>query len=186
MMVTDCVVVKIGGSLFDLPDLGPRLSRWLRPIEDARVVLVPGGGPAAEVIRAYDRSHHLGEQASHWLALRMLQVNAHFLADLLAGAVIVTSPREPVSLAMIDAYAFAREDETQPGRLPHTWSVTSDSVAARVACVAEARELVLLKSVAWSGSDWQAAACQGSVDAYFPQVLRQRPELRVRLVNLRG
>jgi aspartokinase-like uncharacterized kinase len=64
------VVVKVGGSLFDLPDLGPRLEVWLGARRS--VVLVPGGGPTTDVVRALDRTHRLGEEAAHWLALRSI------------------------------------------------------------------------------------------------------------------
>ena len=37
------IVVKVGGSLFDWPELGPRLGRWLKTLPSNRVLLVPGG-----------------------------------------------------------------------------------------------------------------------------------------------
>ena len=76
-------IVKVGGSLYDLPDLGSRLLRFLGELSASRVVIVPGGGPAAEQVRQWDAVHRLGEEASHWLALRATSVNAHFLASLL-------------------------------------------------------------------------------------------------------
>ena len=45
------VVVKVGGSLFDLPHFGRRLRRWLDTLPQQRAVLVPGGGIAAESVR---------------------------------------------------------------------------------------------------------------------------------------
>src|SRR5262249_50947889 len=81
------VVVKVGGSLYDLPGLGARLRAWLERLPSREVLLVPGGGPAADVVRDLDRLHRLGEEAAHWLALRALSVNARFLAALLPGAV---------------------------------------------------------------------------------------------------
>jgi aspartokinase-like uncharacterized kinase len=179
------LVVKVGGSLYDLPDLGPRLRRWLDAQRAERVILVPGGGPAADVVRAHDQVHRLGEEASHWLALRMLAVNAQFLAALLPEATVVPSPLTAAACAIVDMHAFAQADDTRADRLPHTWSVTSDSLAVRVAQVAEARELILLKSVAWQGNDWQAAAAAGAVDEFFPEALARAGNLRVRVVALR-
>jgi 5-(aminomethyl)-3-furanmethanol phosphate kinase len=185
-MTSEVHIIKVGGSLYDLPDLGSRLSAWLRDHDAPRVVLVPGGAAAAEVIRAYDRTHQLGEEACHWLALRMLHVNAHFLAQMLPQARIVASPHGDLSLGILDPFAFAKQDEACTDGLPHNWNVTSDSIAVRAATVAAARELVLLKSVAWEGSDWAAAARAGVLDAHFPQALRHAPGLRVRIVNLRS
>src|ERR1700730_10035653 len=76
------VVVKVGGSLFDLADLGARLRAWLEPVVAGPVLLVPGGGPTADVVRAFDRLHALGEETAHWLAVRALTLNAHFLQTL--------------------------------------------------------------------------------------------------------
>src|SRR5262249_4888855 len=133
------VVVKVGGSLYDLPDLATRLRRWLDALAVADVLLVPGGGAAADVIRDLDKRHRLGEEQSHWLALRALTLNAHILAELLPGAGVVHLPRRgspPTGgPAVLDALAFLRWDEdAHPAqRLPHRWDATSDAVAARVA-----------------------------------------------------
>lgn len=183
--MTDQLIVKVGGSLYDWPDLGPRLMQWLARQVRRRVLLVPGGGAAADLIRTLDQTHRLGEETSHWLALRMLQVNARFLAQLLPGALVVASPHSFAATSILDAWSFAQSDENSPDRLPHTWAATSDALAIRVAQVARAPELVLLKSVAWDGADWATAMEQGIVDACFPKLARDLPMLCVRVVNLR-
>ena len=45
----EAVVVKVGGSLYDLPDLGPRLRDWLKHLEAVPVLVVPYAGDAAEL-----------------------------------------------------------------------------------------------------------------------------------------
>ena len=77
-------VVKVGGSLFDWPELGPRLRKWLATLSPARILLIPGGGAIVDVLRNLDQCHALGEEAAHWLALRALTVNAHLLSTMLA------------------------------------------------------------------------------------------------------
>ena len=68
--------------------------------------------------------------------------------------------------------------------LPHDWSVTSDSIAARLATAVGAAELVLLKSTRIApGTSQAAAAATGLVDEYFPRAACTVP--RVRWVNLR-
>jgi aspartokinase-like uncharacterized kinase len=156
--------------------------------------VVPGGGAAADVVRRFDRDHGLGEETAHWLALRALALNAHVLAALLPGAAVVETPEAAArlwpqgGLPVLDGHAFARADDRRPGRLPHTWAVTSDSLAARVADVAAARGLVLLKSVTVpAGMDWAEAARRGFVDEPFPEVLARRATaFEVAAVNLRA
>lgn len=175
------VVIKVGGSLFDMLDLGQRLTQWLGQLGSCPLLLIPGGGPTTDVIRQLDRVHQLGEERAHWLALRALTLNAHFLAGLVPGAAVARQLEECPDfwrrsvVPVLDAYAFLRADDGQPGCLPHCWEVTSDSVAARVACVAGARRLVLLKS---------ASLQRGIVDGYFADVAG--PRLDVEVVNLRA
>jgi aspartokinase-like uncharacterized kinase len=120
------IVVKVGGSLFDHPGLGPGLDHYLDPLLRAGSVwLVPGGGRFTDTVRDYDRVQRLGEEAAHWLALRSLSVSALFLASLVARD----------RLTILDCHDFARADDGRPGSLPHSWRVTSDSVAARAAVV---------------------------------------------------
>jgi aspartokinase-like uncharacterized kinase len=177
-------VVKVGGSLFDMPDLGARLRSWLG---GARTLLVPGGGATADAIRNLDRVHRLGEEAAHWLALHALSVNAQFLARML-DVQVTSRIWDPAAeaICVLDPLPFFREDERSADRLPHTWRVTSDSLAARIAVCAAACELVLLKSVSWRVHDgWPAAVAADVVDTHFPVVLQQAPALPVRIVNFR-
>jgi aspartokinase-like uncharacterized kinase len=185
-MTKSLTVVKVGGSLFNLPDLASRLRAWLDREVSGPALLVPGGGQAVEALRRLDRAHRLGQEACHWLALRLVTVNAHLLAALLDEAEVSGDLASWTDgcLRILDAYAFARDDEGRPGALPHQWEVSSDSVAARAAVVFEARQLWLLKSTNPPAGGWEAAAREGLVDAHFSRVIP--PNLAVRLVNLRA
>jgi hypothetical protein len=59
-------------------------------------------------------------------------------------------------------------------------------LAVRAAVRVQARDLILLKSVAWDGKSWADAVRAGVVDGHFAEALKQAPsKLRVRVVNLR-
>jgi aspartokinase-like uncharacterized kinase len=191
--MTPDAVIKVGGSLYDIPDLGPRLLRWLATLGPARAVLIPGGGLTADVVRTFHAVHGLSEELCHWLALRALSLNAHFLAGLLPGGAVVEDVGDcPCAwaagrLPVLDLHAFAQADERRPGWLAHSWDVTSDSLAARVAIVAGARRLVLLKSVAIApGTSWEEAARCGQVDAGFAGVVRAAVGLEVQAIHFRA
>ncbi len=186
------LIVKVGGSLFDLPDLAGRLQTFLESHKNRPTIFVPGGGPVANLVRAWDQAFHLGEEESHWLALRALELNAHLLRSLLDNAVVVEDISEARaaaargSVAIMNMYAWTRADESSTDHLPHSWRVTSDSLAAQLALRAGAADLVLLKSVDFSGKDWPRAARLGVVDSYFPEIQsRAQSNLRVHVVNLR-
>ena len=179
-MIPNRLVVKVGGSLFDWPELPARLTDWLAQQQPSRILLVPGGGAAADVIRAADSTFGLGDEAAHWLALQAMTLNAHLLAQLLHAPVVTCLQDD--ELAILDAYAFCQADQGRAGCLPHSWAVTSDSVAARVAQVFGAR-LILLKSIDIPREvSWQAAVNNGYVDGHFSQVAEG---LNVAAVNLR-
>src|SRR5262249_39070568 len=72
-------VVKVGGSLFDLPDLASRLQLWLKRFPNGNVLLIPGGGRLADVVRSFDEQHRLGDSTAHELALGAMSLNARFL-----------------------------------------------------------------------------------------------------------
>jgi len=184
-------IVKVGGSLYDWPKLGERLRAWLTQLDAKSVLIVPGGGATAEAIRSLDSIHLLGDEASHWLAIQAMSLNARFLHRLLPnGEIVSVLPDAQASrhrLFLLDAFPFFNADEKRPNPFPHHWRVTSDSLAVRVAAHAQASELILLKSSNWSGHDWTQAAQAGIVDDYFVEALKQAPaSLRTRIVNFRA
>jgi aspartokinase-like uncharacterized kinase len=143
-------VVKVGGSLFDHPGLGPGLRAWRAGV-DGPVLLVPGGGELADVVRKWDRVHSPGDESSHRMA-----VLAMSFAGLLFGRGLGCEVFDPEAVL---------NDST----LPRSWAVTSDSISARVAATEKANRLVLLKSVdVPPGTSWSEAAAKGWVDDYFP------------------
>lgn len=184
-------VVKVGGSLFDFDGLTPALRYWLLQQPPAVNVLLAGGGPWAEAVREADRRFHLGDEASHWLCIDALALTARLLANLLPEATFYQdflALRDevacrvcavvPVPPIVFSPATFVRNDaEHHPQSLPRDWSVTSDSIAARLAEQLRAEELVLLKST-------DAHSASGLVDDYFPIAARDLPA--VRIVNLRS
>jgi aspartokinase-like uncharacterized kinase len=166
------IVVKVGGSLYDHPRLGAKLRVYLSTFAPAEVLLVPGGGDVVEAVRKLDTLHGLGQEFSHELALMGMELTGRFLLHLL-GKVTDSTVR-----------VFAPH-ELNPNDLPHTWETTSDSIAARVALVRRAEQLVLLKSVdVPPGTPWEAAAARGWVDRQFPRVVAGL-SFPVQVVNFR-
>ncbi|HID23755.1 MAG TPA: uridylate kinase [Planctomycetaceae bacterium] len=185
-------VWKVGGSLLTLPDLDRRLERAMRAVEPARPLIVVGGGEAADLVRRWDRLHRLGQEQAHWLALEALGLNERLLLELLdeAGRVSTRPEAERAwadgRLPVLHAVAFvAAEEGTAPVCLPHCWDVTSDSVAAWVAAVWPATELVLLKSTELPpGLSHAGAAERKLVDPWFPQAASH--VAAIRWINLRA
>jgi len=146
------IVLKIGGSLLTLPDLAERLrSVWNRWPEHA-ILIVVGGGAAADVVRDWDQTFQLGQDASHWLAIESLDLSASLIQLLLPELRLVRSLSQMQAAhasghkALLCVKCFMKWLETQPDPLPHHWHVTSDSIAAAVSAHWHATDLILLKS----------------------------------------
>jgi len=186
-------VVKVGGSLLGWPWLPDRLETFLNGEESRgwRLVLIVGGGPAADLVRRLDAAHELGDETAHRLALRALDFTAEFLAGLLPGSRVARRMDEVHSLLdnglrpiLAPRIHLEEADERRPDRLPFSWDVTTDSIAARIAEALGAARLILLKSVSPTEEvSLGEAARAGLVDAFFPEAARGLE--RVEIVNLR-
>ena len=160
------LVIKVGGGLLEHVE---HLDRLLRAIAEAararRVVVVPGGGPFADAVRDADGLLGLGANAAHWMAILGMDQYAHLLTSRVSGAVVV-STREEIDSALgqgqIPVLAPSRWlSSVDP--LPHSWDVTSDSIASWLAGELGARRLLLVKPPGARGASL--------VDAYFARAL---------------
>ncbi len=194
-------VVKIGGSLLMLADLPQRLCAWLSDEQKSQptthFVLIAGGGKWVDAIRAIDAQHPLGDARAHGICVALMDVTAGLVGAMLPEFVVAKSfvelkrrLAEPgVTLHCPSEFVRQVAPTLAGTRLPEDWSVTSDSIAGRLAVTVAAEELVLLKSAPPPenpGADnWLARlAKSGYVDGFLPSL---EPELpTVRCVDFRG
>jgi aspartokinase-like uncharacterized kinase len=147
-----------------------------------RIVVVPGGGSFADAVRRADVRFRLGDSAAHWMAILAMDQYGHLLAELARGACLVRSRRElaPGRLNVLAPSAWLRRADP----LPHSWDVTSDSIAAWFARTLHVRRLLLVKHAdgyvgPLVGRERVPArrrrlaldAFAGVVDPYFPRAL---------------
>jgi len=141
-------VVKVGGGLLATVEyLDAALGIAAEAARARHLLIVPGGGPFADAVRAVDRQIGIPDSAAHWMAVLAMDQYAHLIAARLADAVLVADQREIGS-----AFDAGRIPVLTPSRwlrdadpLPHSWDVTSDSIAAWIAGRVGARRLVLVK-----------------------------------------
>ena len=169
-------VVKLGGSLANYPD---DLKRWLEELAVAgrgRAVIVPGGGPFVDCVRAAQQDWGFTDSTAHRMALLAMEQYGWMLADIQPGLILARTLVElskalsnnniPVWLpsAMIAGNA----------EIPESWDVTSDSLAAWLARCLGAERLVLVKScpLPEGETDMAQLSREGIVDAAFPDFVR--------------
>ena len=170
-------VVKVGGGLLgaEVDAASPGRQALARVMDTLgalaatrRLVVVPGGGPFADAVRAADARQALGESEAHWMAVLAMEQMAHLLAAGQAGqagarladdAPSLWAALDAGRLAVLAPYHWLRAADP----LPHSWAVTSDSIAAWFAGELGASRLVLVKPV--------AGELSAMVDEHFPHAL---------------
>ena len=195
------VVYKLGGSLLSVSDLDQRLKVLLQqPVAGLELsakrpfgrALLVGGGAAADAVRHRDARHNLGADRAHDLAIAAMTCNAKLVAALLRNGKLVSSKNSLHqanrlgATAVIEPHSALERAENRTGeRLPRSWAVTSDSIAAFLAIYWQAAALVLVKSRRLPAELSAAAAARaGFVDEYFPRLANRLP--MVAWANLRA
>jgi aspartokinase-like uncharacterized kinase len=167
-------VVKVGGGLLAEAGLLARVGKALAALAAHRpIVIIPGGGPFADLVRQFDRERGLSATAAHWMAILAMDQYAWVVAGEIPGSRLVED--RP---GVLEAHRAGAVPVLAPSRwlraadeLPHRWEVTSDSLAAYLAMLLGADELLLVKPV--SGG-------RELVDPWFARVAPA--DLRVRIV----
>jgi hypothetical protein len=174
-------VVKVGGSLYDAAELRTWLDT-LAAVGGGRLVIVPGGGPFAEQVRAAQGRWRFNDNTAHMMALLAMEQYGRMLtaieprlcmaAELPAVTAILQVGGVPIWLPVGMA--------STAGELGSGWDVTADSIAAWFATLIGAGHLGLIKSVMPHPGRHAASklAVDGLIDARFQQFAGRSP-LRV-------
>lgn len=161
------LVVKLGGSLA----ADKRLGAWLRVIAASRgVLLVPGGGPFADTVRAQQAVIGYDERAAHEMAMMAMSQFGLALAARLPGLTPALSLAELARSqaheggAIALAWPMLRAEET----LPASWDVTSDSIALWLARRFSAPLLIIKAAPIPPQAGLSAMVREGVLDRFFP------------------
>lgn len=124
-------MVKIGGSL---PDRIPDLIRELRGF---RVLIVPGGGNFADLVRECRTED---QDAAHWMAIAAMEQFGWYISSF--GLPATDRLEIPSVSSVLLPYLSLRTCDP----LPHSWDISSDTIAGWVAARLSL-DLLLVKSV---------------------------------------
>ena len=133
-------VVKIGGSLF--PNYAIDLADKLK---NTNSCIVLGGGEFANLIRKYDGEQHFSEEVNHWTAIDCMDIIAKLVNDKVESAKLAYSIDEVNEISdegvtpIFVVSEFLRADDF----FECSWDVTSDSIAAYVAHLLNAKLLIV-------------------------------------------
>ena len=185
-------IIKLGGSLLQTQAV-QRLPTWLGRQRAMRNVLIVGGGQMVDQIRETQRKRGLDDARAHWLSIQAMDINGGCVQTKLIAAGHAVRSFDSMAQIIEQRFRLAvfaaenhlrRVDSHSEVPLPENWTVSSDSIAARLAAAAGAIELVLLKSaLPHSGTSPTQLAETGFVDDHFPLVA-DTPTIRI--VNASG
>lgn len=185
-------VVKIGGSLLSHASFVEAMSEWLCRQPPAENLIIVGGGEAVEAMRRLSRQFPLDTAAMHWRCISLLRATYEVTGELFSqwrriddrtafAALADEPPQRADRLLAVDAFYFPPSNAA----LPESWATTSDAIAAYLARLSSADQLVLLKSCEVdSAADVMALAAAGVVDEAFAEALPKGVELRVEQLAL--
>jgi aspartokinase-like uncharacterized kinase len=142
-------VLKVGGSLIEHPtklrELCNALSLLAKTYE---MLVVPGGGIFADMVRRVDGEWGLSKTTAHRMAVLAMDQYGLLLSDITPNSQVCYSLEDvrnvgcnSLPIFLPSQYIF-HEDP-----LEHSWDVTSDSIAAYIAGMLNAKKLVLITDV---------------------------------------
>lgn len=174
-MTTLCVV-KLGGSQAFSPLLRPWLAA-LAPVAGS-VVIVPGGGPFADAVRAAQPRMGFDDRTAHEMALLAM---AQFAMALTGIARELPLAIAESSIDIERALAGGKIPIWSPvamlcgaPEVPRSWAVTSDSLALWLATMLRGPRLLLVKArPAPEGAGASRLVAEGLLDQAFLEFLRR-------------
>jgi aspartokinase-like uncharacterized kinase len=166
-------VIKLGGSFAFAADLGD----WIAAIAGCvgRALIVPGGGPFADTVRAAQAQMRFDDPAAHrmgLLAMEQYGCAIKSLHEALSLADSIESIRRGLADDQVPVWLPTRM-ALSAADIPQSWDVTSDSLAAWLAGKIGAERLLLVKHVEPAQGTVRAAdlAMRSVVDKAFADFL---------------
>lgn len=167
------VVVKLGGSTAE----GGELRTWIAALASAALplVVVPGGGPFAELVRTEQKRMGFSNDAAHAMAILAMDAFGRVILDGGARLAPARSLDEVVRVLGEGKIPVWLPSSMTIGStdIPASWDITSDSLAAWLAGRIGAETLLLVKQTqAFSSEDSVAdLMARGIVDPAFAEIL---------------
>ena len=173
------IVVKLGGSLYNNPNLTDWLQCLSSSADKQTIIIVPGGGPFADVARQAQKVHNFDDDYAHQMAIMAMRQFGTLLLGLCPNAKPYLYRQQiPDSLSI-----WLPEPETIDNTLPHSWDITADSLSLWLSQQLNADQLYLIKHTETPSQDIKQLSAQGIIDKAFPALYESSPPLPLTLLN---
>jgi len=143
-------VIKVGGSLAEEPErlraLCTQLSEFAKKYA---IIVVPGGGRFADVVRDFDQRFTLSSGISHRMAILGMDQFGLLLSQIIpdsCATYLLNDARQLSEIRVVPIFLPSRL-MFQEAPLENSWDVTSDSIAAYVAGRLHVAKAILVTDV---------------------------------------
>jgi aspartokinase-like uncharacterized kinase len=143
-------VIKIGGSLAEDPErlraLCTKLSEFAKKYA---IIVVPGGGRFADVVRDFDKRFTLSSGVSHRMAILGMDQFGLLLSQIIPNSCatyLLNDAKQLSEIRVVPVFLPSRL-MFQEDPLENSWNVTSDSIAAYVASRLHVAKVLLVTDV---------------------------------------
>ena len=178
-------VIKIGGSFFrnDKIEILKKITEFIKENTEMKFLIVCGGGAAADLVRDFEQKENLTDRAAHFAAITAMDLNTYLLSAYFTESSFLTAELElKKRINLFSAQNYYRKFDP----LPHSWEVSSDSIALEIAHRLSADKLILLKQRYCNNSQKrdgntgkrtikaEELAADGLIDSYFPLLYKKQ------------
>jgi aspartokinase-like uncharacterized kinase len=116
------ILIKLGGSLIQSARTIVKDLIGYTNSTSETIVIFPGGSIFADTVRRVNP----GEESAHWMAVLAMEQYGYYLADGTGTELIYSLEIPDKGTYILLPYRILKEKD----ELPHTWDVTSDTIAA--------------------------------------------------------
>ncbi len=146
------VVLKLSGHLINHEEVIKKTLHELRPLSKlVKFVVIPGGSVFADLVRELQKKLGFNDDVAHWLAIKAMEVYGTYIKSLddlgitveVDNLIEVYDAVSKGNIPILMPYKILRAFN----ELPHSWDVTSDSIAIYIAELLRACMVILAKPV---------------------------------------
>ncbi|NOQ94188.1 MAG: delta 1-pyrroline-5-carboxylate synthetase [Methylophaga sp.] len=173
------IVVKVGGSLYNTPELTLWLSALVEYSTQQSIIIVPGGGPFADQVRTAQTVHHFNDEVAHHMAIIAMKQFGLLLQSHMPTCQPISTyekPKTPLSIWLPDDELLAEPS------LAKSWDISSDSLALWLSNQLNAEQLLLIKRAPIHTTSVKVLSSQSIIDSGFISLFSKHPAT-VKVIN---
>ncbi len=169
-------VVKIGGSLYDTPELKKWLLHLTKVAKHKKIIIVPGGGPFADAVRHAQQHWHFDDANAHHMALLAMAQYGLLLHGLAPNSELLYYPESPEVKGDYGLSIWLPNEQLLTIKeIAQSWNATSDSLALWLTQTLSAEQLCLIKRVRPRTNSISKLTESSILDNEFGSLFKQNP-----------